>query len=249
MREVKGLGRLLSEFLVIVLGVLVALGVDEWREALSDRSLETQYLQRVEDDLRKGRVVLDAMRRKHDGASRNADLVMPYLLGHAELPGDTTTFLAALYRSGRSLAATFPGEFPRTTVQELQSTGRLGLIRDSNMRASILEYYAQIEAAGGLLDLLPPSYRDFIRRRIPASVQAAIRSACPVEGTAADGPLECVVPLGGFDASILLREVSGNTNLARDLNLSRQQLAISVARVSALLLQTESLLARLQDDT
>jgi hypothetical protein len=247
MSEPTRFGRLFSEFLVIVLGVLVALGVDEWRGVLADRSLERQYLERLEQELRGGRLVLDGMRLKHDGASRNADLVMPYLTGQVGLPSDTATVLAALYRSGRSLAATFSGEFPRTTIRELQSTGRLDLIQDPELRGAILQYYAQIDAAGAVLDLLPPDYRNFVRRRIPASIQATIRSTCPVEGTAADGAFECDIPFGGFDAKALLRQVSGNSALAGDLNLSRQQLGISVGWVTALLEQTDLLLERIED--
>ena len=241
MKDGTRFGRLLSEFVVIVLGVLVALGVDELRAERSDRSLERQYLGRLEADLQRGRVVLDSMRLKHDGASRNADLVLPYLFGDSDLPGDTSTVLAALYRSGRSLAARFPGEFPRTTSLELQSTGRLGLIQDPVLRGAILDYYAEVDATGSVLDLLPPGYRDFIRRRLPAALQSAIRSNCPVEGTAGQGSLECDLPLGDFDAGPLLREISGNANLAGDLNLSRQQLSIAVDLVSDLIDQTDSL--------
>jgi hypothetical protein len=39
------------EFLVIILGVLVALGVDQWRESARDRQLEQEYLVRLVADL------------------------------------------------------------------------------------------------------------------------------------------------------------------------------------------------------
>lgn len=43
--------RLLSEFVIIVFGVLAALGVDEWRGIRQDRLAERQYVQRLIADL------------------------------------------------------------------------------------------------------------------------------------------------------------------------------------------------------
>ena len=46
------LGRAAGEFAVIVLGVLVALGVDGWNQGRKDSALEGDYLQRLEEDVR-----------------------------------------------------------------------------------------------------------------------------------------------------------------------------------------------------
>ena len=39
--------RLIAEATAIVLSILLALGVDEWRDAARDRDLEREYLQRL----------------------------------------------------------------------------------------------------------------------------------------------------------------------------------------------------------
>lgn len=44
--------RLAAECFVIVIGVLVALGVDNWANERADRVLEQDYLQRLLDDVR-----------------------------------------------------------------------------------------------------------------------------------------------------------------------------------------------------
>ena len=44
-------GRLAAEFVVIVIGVLVALGVDQWIDALDDRAREREYTVRLRGDL------------------------------------------------------------------------------------------------------------------------------------------------------------------------------------------------------
>jgi hypothetical protein len=238
--------RLLAEFLVIVVGVLVALGVDEWRQARDDQALEEEYLGRLRHDLERGRAMADSTRLAHSGALRNADFVLPYLMGEAGIPGDTATVLAALYRASRSLGVGFDNVFPRSTLIELQATGRLGLIQSPDLRTALLDLYTEVDGAGATLDLLPREYRDFVRRRLPSDLQRAVRSECSVYDTADDGPLECAIDFGSFDPHPLLREISGNTELAGDLNLSRQQLAISVGLMEALLVSTDSLLGLLE---
>ena len=213
--------RLLSEFLVIVVGVLVALGFDEWGQARRDHALEQEYLVRIGHDLERGRINTDSVRLGHVGAARNADFVLPYLAGEAGIPGDTATTLAALYRASRSLSVAFATTFPRSTLSELLATG-------------------------ATLELLPREYRDFIRRRLPTALQLSVRSECPVYETADGGPLACEINLGTYDPGPLLREVSGNIELAGDLNFSRQQLAIGIGLTQALLVRTDSLIALIE---
>jgi len=42
--------RAVAEFTVIVLGVLVALGFESWREDVADRALELEYLERLHSE-------------------------------------------------------------------------------------------------------------------------------------------------------------------------------------------------------
>lgn len=245
MRDPQNWKRLVGEFLVIVVGVLVALAVDEWRGARTDRALERQYLDRLQGDLVETRIRLDTARLQLAGAARNADFVEPYLWGRTGMPGDTSTVVAALYRATRSLAPDLANSLPRTTFLELQSTGRIGLIRSVPIRAAVQMYYTEVNAAAVNLSLLPREYRDFIRGWIPPALQSAIRSQCPVYATADAEDLECDVALGDFDARALLREMAGNTSVARSLNLSRQQLGIGVEVLVTLLAKTDSVLVLL----
>lgn len=44
------IARTIAEFTVIVIGVLVALGFESWREDVADRALELEYLERLKND-------------------------------------------------------------------------------------------------------------------------------------------------------------------------------------------------------
>jgi hypothetical protein len=43
--------RWIGEVVVIIVGVLIALGVDDWRQGVADRQLEANLLERLEEDL------------------------------------------------------------------------------------------------------------------------------------------------------------------------------------------------------
>lgn len=245
MRESKNWQGFLGEFVVIVLGVLVALAVDEWRGELSDRALEQQYLDRLESDLALGRISLDTMSLQLAGAASNADLLEPYLSGRTGLPADTPTVVAALYRASRSLVRT--SALPRSTFLELQATGRIGLIRSVPVRAAVQDYYTAVDRADLNLDLLPREYRDFIRSQIPPALQSKIRSECSVFETADAANLECDIPLGDFDPGPLLRDIAGNARVSGDLNLSLQQIAIGLEVLVKLSAQTDSVLQLLAE--
>jgi uncharacterized protein YjeT (DUF2065 family) len=54
MRSLVSKGRLpvlAAEFVLIVAGVLVALALDQWRARLHDRTLESEYVLRLRNDL------------------------------------------------------------------------------------------------------------------------------------------------------------------------------------------------------
>ena len=49
-RSMRRVTRFVSEFAVIVVGVLAALSVDSWRENQADRGLERRYLEQIVAD-------------------------------------------------------------------------------------------------------------------------------------------------------------------------------------------------------
>lgn len=68
--------RLAAEFLVIVVGVLVALGVDQWAQDRRDRSLEAEYLERLLEDLRYDLEELVFIRGQSASSAEHSRLVL-----------------------------------------------------------------------------------------------------------------------------------------------------------------------------
>ena len=163
--------RLGAEFSVIVIGVLVALGVESWREDVAERVLELEYLDRLKNDFHDDaeRIVkaIEATRVQQNHI--NAALVVLEDEG-ANTKGDLlSVFLASRSIWSREIGATF---------QELFGTGQLRLVRNGDLRNRLVDFYSYLSiaivAAPGLEDRMP--YRNIVRGEMPPSMQEAIRA-------------------------------------------------------------------------
>ena len=131
---------LLGEFVVIVVGVLVALWVDQLREAHDDAALEVEYVESFVTDLNADLAQFDEteawMRRSEAAAATVLALYKgtPPTENAADLVAAVET---AGWQSWPSIT--------RNTIDDLKSTGNLRLIRDADLRRAISSYYTTIE--------------------------------------------------------------------------------------------------------
>ena len=109
------LRRSVAEVLIIVLGILIALGVDSWNSNRIDRNVETEYLSRLaEDAARNAQLaadIIEALKRKRALLDQLAETVMEtQKLDRSDATG---TILAI--GAGTDLGWTFPS-FPVYTL-------------------------------------------------------------------------------------------------------------------------------------
>jgi hypothetical protein len=124
---------------VIILGVLVALGFDGWVAERGDRALEVQYLSRLARDLRGDSVALAQYRGSAEAGERAARELLG-LLGQRN-EATPATSIARLFSDATRNAYLTPNS---PTIDELQSTGNIRVIRESATRDAILTYYTEV---------------------------------------------------------------------------------------------------------
>ncbi len=131
---------LLGEFVVVVVGVLVALWVDQLREARVNATLEVEYLESLVTDLDADLAQFDEaeawMRRSETAAAT----VLALYKGSPPTE-NMADLVAAVETAGWQM---FPS-ITRNTIDDLRSTGNLRLIRDPALRRAIADYYTNIE--------------------------------------------------------------------------------------------------------
>lgn len=137
----------MGEFVVIVVGVLVALGVDDFRSTMDDRNLETYYLEQLSGDLASdeaelGRMVaaLDSLEvAGHRWSTLLEDPLSRPLLDDISGIDVSWSFVPRLHLKLGHL------KVARATYDEILGSGNLRVIRSPVLRRSLAEYYLQAE--------------------------------------------------------------------------------------------------------
>ncbi len=161
----------MAEFAVIVVSVLVALGVEGWREDVADRALEREYLERLKNefDVDSSRIASAIEARAIQQGHINAALVILDEGGTSTDEDLLSVFMASRSVWSREIGATF---------RELFGTGRLQIVTNGELRIRLVGFYSWINVAivnaPGLNDRM--HYRDIVRGEIDPRLQEAMRA-------------------------------------------------------------------------
>jgi len=162
---------LLTETVVVVVGILIALGVDDYRSYRADRELEIDYLNRIEADLESDLDIIERVWNRGIRAKREAlEEIAPIVRAKRPVPDDKTAFLKAVARGG--IGAATPEQWHNdTTFQDLVVTGNLRLIRNPAIRAAIDEYYEGAAYQNARLSSRFSDYFRFVHAVLPAELR------------------------------------------------------------------------------
>ena len=138
------------ELVIVVLGVFLGLQAQDWNQARQDRVLERQYLERLHYDVTQSIAMaksnVQRMQRQYrlEGAMLD-DLSRCQLDAAAR-----KQFGAGLFLFGRIE----PPPLVRGTIDELRSTGRIGLIHDVALRTALASVVQVNDLENGVLNMI-----------------------------------------------------------------------------------------------
>lgn len=128
------------DLLIVVVGVFIGIEVANWNEARQDRRDERRYYGQLLVDLRTDLVSLAEAKRRADRHDNAAQLVLERLDG-APTRASPGRLAKAIHQAGWI----FIPHASRGTYDELISTGNLGLLRNSQLKSEIANYYGGFE--------------------------------------------------------------------------------------------------------
>ena len=205
------LRRGVAEFAVIVAGVLVALGVDEWRESLRDHTSETLYVERLIDDLRADTAELSGALVRGE----EKDVRLRRLIG---LSADDLNDEAGIRRAMEDLVRSqgWGWEYPtarRVTFDELLSVGGLRLVTDLQVREAISQYYWWHEDTEDRVEARRTDFPRLSYSLVILRPAAHANGEAPGDGTGMDGSYE---PLRrAIESGHLRRAATAELNFTR----------------------------------
>ncbi|MFO7587456.1 MAG: hypothetical protein R6X22_05225 [Gemmatimonadota bacterium] len=129
----------LGELAIVSLGVLIALWADQAIQARQEAAREVGYLERLQTDVRAD---IRSLRFSADQA-RNRLAITRQVDAWLHDP-DGRPDPDSLVLSAHFAGVTFPPTISTFTIDELRSTGDLGLLRNQALKRQIADYYNQI---------------------------------------------------------------------------------------------------------
>ena len=195
--------RLAAEFFVIVIGVLVALGVDSWASSRDDRVLESDYLARLLEDARYDLAefaFVDSIAKLGAAASQQL----------TQLDVIDTLSASRLVAAAFVAANTRVADPSRTTFQELINSGQIELIRSPEVRRALASYDRTINELAGAWNTFAPEWRRWLAARVPFDVFDRFMAGCAAGTPGRDiGNYQtvCAFDLGGWATGALRAQV------------------------------------------
>lgn len=164
---------LASELLVVVLGILIALAVNDFVTSLRDRNLEREYVERIRADVATSLELWQSVRTIVRAKHQALDSIAPVVRGKEPMPKDPES-LGRFLRNvglGGQLGVARPVVGVDDTFEDLRSTGNLRLIRDATVRRRIANYFRANERLSDALQARQTAYPQFVHAFLPAELR------------------------------------------------------------------------------
>ena len=204
-KPLRMLGRGSLEIAVIVLGVLIALAVDEWRNGVDDRQLEREYVARLIQDLKRTEDALEYGETSAANRSEYGKWFLRQVTGQAP-PAPLDQLALVAVKSGIQPTSEVPYLGSRSTYDELLSTGRSVLLQSEEIRAALAIYYKEWDRVASRIRAYPTGYASWVRGSLSPEAQNELRFVdCPVLPEEID---RCPFVISEFDRQQFGRRVN-----------------------------------------
>lgn len=134
-----------GEILLVVIGILIAISIDNWNTNRLDRLSETDYLERLTTDLARDTANYSWTYQSTLVKESALANLLTYL-DNDEIKTLDSLSLLKILRQGRLLSFAHP-RVVSSTFEELKNTGRFEQIQSASLRSAISDYYASREHA------------------------------------------------------------------------------------------------------
>ncbi len=126
-----------SELIIVVVGIFVAIQVDSWWKHQDELQQEQRYIARLLEDIKRDEAAIIHAISLATYRLSLADLLMDAAVDPEIVLRRPAEFMIAVRQS----SFTYTPSLNTDTFEELRATGKLGLLRNDELKSALFEYY------------------------------------------------------------------------------------------------------------
>lgn len=138
-----------GEVILVVIGILLALQINNWNEAKKDRQLEEISYCRLLEDVTQDHILLKKLMKEDqeriNWVNQSIHLLQQENVNRGELAN-------AMRNSINLIRFNFKPSL--SAFDDLKSSGKLGILRDLDLKKKLLNYYAVMSGYGDIQDIV-----------------------------------------------------------------------------------------------
>lgn len=131
------------DFLIVVVGILLAFQITEWNEARKDRLREGVYLNRIAVELDESIASIEDAISLAEQRAVLGELLVRAADDPDVVRADPGRFVFARLKGGYTYSPDIRGH----TFEEIKSVGALGVLRDEQVRFELTEFYTRVSSS------------------------------------------------------------------------------------------------------
>jgi len=163
----------IGEIILVVIGILIALSINNWNQNRLNKDLESLYYNRLLEDVKEEKLIIEAVVNYSKKVSAHAKKAIAVLENSSNANTNPIENLIDLYQASQY---TDPYS-ASSTYKELIASGQINLIQNGNLKTALIRYYDINWSETGTFKL-ENKYRENLRGKMPDDIQTQIRSKC-----------------------------------------------------------------------
>ncbi|MFP4847279.1 DUF6090 family protein [Winogradskyella sp. PE311] len=202
-----------GEIILVVIGILIALQINNWNENRKERIKEKAYLTRLKEDLISDKKAIELNKNFYNDVFVAGSLVLSNLEGEADVTTSNWDILVAYFHASQI----WPMLMQSSTYDELKGSGELSLIQNVTLRNRIPFYHGNgLKRYQQTMGINPP-YRKMVRGLIPSNIQNYMWDNCHV--TEGDNQIlqQCDPFIDEEKSEVIISGLGSNSKLIEEL--------------------------------
>ena len=163
----------IGEIILVVIGILIALQINNWNQNRLNEDLESLYYKRFLDDVREEKQILEAIINYSKKVSFHAKRAIAVFENSTNASDNPIENIIDLYQASQ-FTDSYSAE---STFKELIASGQINLLQNDSIKTALIRYYDTEWSESGTFTF-ENKYRENLRGKMPDDIQTQIRLNC-----------------------------------------------------------------------